>query len=99
MDRILAIDPGNIDSGFALYDADGNRVMESGVILNRHMFALLTRLQQMSPILAIEMMRARGMPASNEAFETLVWVGRFQQAWYDPAGVVLAYRADVKLHI
>lgn len=97
--RVLAIDPGNTQSGFVLYDAYDKRVMEAGILTNADMLATLGRMRQFNPILAIEMMRARGMPASNEAFETLVWLGRFQQAWYDPEGVVLAYRADVKLHI
>jgi len=93
--RILAIDPGNADSGWVIYD--GSKVHECGVYANMDM---LRAVQLMGvDVLAIEMMRARGMPVSNDEMETLVWIGRFQQAWCAPDEVLFAYRQEVKLHL
>lgn len=103
---ILAIDPGNTESGWVLFD--GERVQRTAVSPNH---GLLRELMDTRPgatfrsrfphacTLAIEMMRARGMPTSNDEFETLVWIGRFQQAWHDPEAVRLVYRADVKMQV
>jgi hypothetical protein len=99
LSTILAIDPGTTESGWCLFD--GARVLDSGVHGNP---ALLSRLWDSRFLaepgtLAIEMMRARGMPVSNDEMRTLVWIGRFQQAWCDPEAVRLVYRGDVKMHV
>lgn len=52
-----------------------------------------------SDILAIEMVASYGMPVGREVFETVRWIGRFQQAWSEPEAVKLVYRQDVKLHL
>lgn len=93
---IFAIDPGSVQSGWVHYE-DG-RVLACGVDENE---ALLLKLldARMSDELVIEMMKARGMPVSNDEMRTLVWIGRFQQQWHKPSSVRLVYRADVKLHI
>lgn len=93
--RILAIDPGTTESGYCLFD--GGRVFESGVLSNIDM---LTRVQQWPAAhLAIEMIASYGMPVGHEVFETVRWIGRFQQAWRDPEAVRFVYRQDVKLHL
>jgi hypothetical protein len=51
------------------------------------------------PQLAIEMIASYGMAVGREVFETCVWIGRFMQAWHEPAAVRLVYRRDVKLHL
>lgn len=92
---ILAIDPGTTQSGYCLYHA--GRVVESGVLPNDD---LLLRMRAMrGPRLAIEMIASYGMAVGREVFETCVWIGRFQQAWHEPAAVELVYRKDVKLHL
>jgi hypothetical protein len=50
-------------------------------------------------IFAIEMVASYGMPVGREVFETVRWIGRFQQAWRDPETVRFVYRKDVKLHL
>lgn len=96
MSTILAIDPGTTQSGWVLYD--GERVHSSGVEGND---AMLQRVQhwQSEVTLAIEMVASYGMPVGREVFETVVWIGRFQQAWHDPEAVQMVYRRDVKLHL
>jgi hypothetical protein len=92
---ILAIDPGTAQSGYCIYE--GGRVRESGVLPNAEM---LTRVQQWpTSRLCIEMIASYGMAVGREVFETCVWIGRFQQAWREPAAVELVYRKDVKLHL
>lgn len=93
---IFAIDPGTTQSGWVLYD--GARVVDAGVAPN-HDVLRWVQAGQGAAVLTIEMMKARGMPTSNDEFRTLVWVGRFMQAWRDPEAVHLVYRNEVKLHI
>lgn len=93
---ILAIDPGPVQSGWALY-GDG-RVIASGTRSNH---ALLVDLRHDEPTanLAIEMIASYGMPVGREVFETVWWIGRFTQAWPRPEEVRLIYRRDVKLEL
>ena len=94
--KLFAIDPGTNQSGWVLYD--GGSVIDSGVHDN-HDVLRWVQAGQSADVLAIEMMKARGMPTSNDEFKTLVWIGRYQQAWREPESVHLVYRQDVKLHI
>jgi hypothetical protein len=49
--------------------------------------------------LAIEMFASQGMPVGQTTFDTVRWIGRFQQAWRYPDAVRLIYRHQVKMHI
>lgn len=95
---ILAIDPGNTESGWVLFT--GRAVHSCGVMPNDE---LLQRLRGdwrvLGDALAIEMIASYGMPVGREVFQTCVWIGRFQQAWQAPELVRLVYRRDVKLHL
>ena len=96
---ILAIDPGNEKSGWCLLK-DNGEPHDSGVFQNNEMLDVVWGVHHAkNTVLAIEMMKARGMPMSNAAMETLVWVGRFKQAWHTPNAVRLVYRFDIKMHI
>lgn len=97
MSAILAIDPGPAQSGYvALLDGT---VRASGIAPNADILSMLPEYAEANYVLAVEMMRARGMPVSNEEMRTLVWIGRFQQAWRDPEAVRLVYRGDVKMFV
>jgi hypothetical protein len=93
---IFAIDPGTTQSGWVLFD--GAKVVDSGVHDN-HDLLRWVQAGQGADTIAIEMMQARGMPFSNDEMRTLVWVGRFQQAWRAPDEVRLVFRKDVKMHV
>jgi len=94
---ILAIDPGTDQSGYVLF-CDG-RVVDSGVLPNPEMLAMLADLPLDSTTIAIEMIASYGMPVGREVFETCVWIGRFVQVSPKPDSVKLIYRRDVKLHL
>lgn len=104
--RIFALDPGNMDTGWVIYDAAARRVVECGNTPNQELLRKVQTQWSVSlergepvPSLVSEMMRARGMPTSNDEMETLVWIGRFKQAWHRPDEVRLVYRQDAKLHV
>lgn len=91
---ILAIDPGNTQSGWCLFD--GQRVHDSGVLDNDEMLAKVVT--HRDKLLAIEMIASYGMPVGREVFETCVWIGRFVQA-HRPNCWQLVYRKDVKMYL
>lgn len=103
--RILAIDPGTEESGYCVF-ADG-RVVVCGTASNDTLVRMLP--MQLAPghegdgfhcdTLAIEMVASYGMAVGKDVFETVRWIGRFQQAWPNPDAVRLVYRADVKMHL
>lgn len=96
---ILAIDPGTTESGWVIYDE--GYVFGSGVMPNEQLLARILG-GSFAPLptrLAIEMIASYGMPVGREVFETVVWIGRFQQAWPWPEEVLCVYRKDVKMHL
>ncbi len=96
---ILAIDPGTEQSGWCAFD--GEHVNASGVMENPELLTCLQRPQFSlnGYRLAIEMVASYGMPVGREVFETVRWIGRFQQAWHAPDEVTLVYRKDIKLQL
>lgn len=95
LNLIFAIDPGTDISGWCLFD--GKRVHDSGVADNHDVLRWVQ--ESYAGVLAIEMVASYGMPVGRETFETVRWIGRFQQAWTLPESVELVYRKDVKLHL
>ncbi|RRD03204.1 hypothetical protein EII34_14955 [Arachnia propionica] len=99
--RILAIDPGNEHSAYAVIDADTCYPVEIGKVANqplRQHLANGTRFAEAHG--AIEMVASYGMPVGREVFETCVWIGRFVEVLAQRTGrePTLVYRRDVKLH-
>jgi hypothetical protein len=97
--RILAIDPGTDKSGWCEYDTAGV-VNGSGVMDNIDLLRGV-RYGMTPDVLAIEMVASYGMPVGREVFETVLWTGRFFEAWDREYGEAptLVYRKDVKLHL
>lgn len=81
MGEILAIDPGNAQSGYVLVEHDGDeirRVLEVGKIDNIDVFRVLrTSISPDGVDVAIEMIAGMGMPVGQEVFDTCFWIGRF----------------------
>ena len=77
MGTILAIDPGNMESGYVLVEHDGKeirKVLDVGKVPNGEMYSVFFSTYDH---LAIEMVAGMGMPVGQEVFDTCFWVGRF----------------------
>lgn len=78
MGKILAIDPGNIKSGYVLaeYDErDITRVLRVGKLENHEIMQIIAESEKIDFV--IEMIAGMGMTVGKEVFDTCVWIGRF----------------------
>lgn len=91
--RVLALDPGTVETAFVLWD--GRRVLEAEHWPNADIRQVL--LGREYDLVACEMIASYGMAVGREVFETCVWIGRFLEIAREP--VQLVYRKDVKLHL
>lgn len=103
--RILAIDPGNEESGYAVIESSDCRPLAIGKKEN-HTFRAMIGDGQFSNIdtVSIEMIGhyGKGMPAGKTVFDTCIWIGRFLELFdVGPVGpgVELVLRATIKAHI
>jgi hypothetical protein len=98
MTLILAIDPGNEESGWCVIDADTCRPIDFGKTPNENLRASLQAgtFDDVDRV-AIEMIASYGMAVGREVFETCVWIGRYLEI-VGPHATDLVYRRDVKLH-
>lgn len=95
--RILAIDPGNIESGYALIDVTTRQPLLVGKWANEDLrTALIEGHFGDLDAVVIEMIASYGMAVGAEVFSTCVWIGRFVEVAPIPAELV--YRREVKLH-
>jgi hypothetical protein len=97
--RVLAIDPGNEESAWVIWD--GQTILSKGKDINER---LLERIVTSFPYdgidyVVIEMVASYGMAVGQTVFDTCVWIGGFQQAakarGYDTR---LLFRKDVKMY-
>lgn len=103
---ILAIDPGTEQSGWVLY-YPGGAVHDADVWSNEQILTALHRCTMSggsgpfahATVFALEVIRARGEPTSNAAYDTLIWCGRFIEAWRTPKDVMRIDRAHVKIFV
>lgn len=93
--RLLAIDPGSTESAWLRLN-DG-QVASSAKVANDELLEALRdrRLTGSVDVVVVEWTAPRGMPASQELFETLWWAGRFAEAAY-PVPVDRINRLEVK---
>jgi hypothetical protein len=95
---ILAIDPGTEKSAFVVWDTEQRKVLDKGIIPNSMM--LISCSCGDYDVLSIEMIASYGMPVGKEVFETVRWIGKYEQcaANYKKAAARLVYRKDIKIH-
>ena len=95
---ILAIDPGNIESGYVILDKD-LRPIEIGKIKNEELKYILELPSTKETIkyYAIEMIASYGMGVGQSVFETCVWIGRFIEVIGDNYKYI--YRKDEKMNL
>lgn len=103
MSSIFAVDPGNTESAFVLFDPRTRVVLDKATMTNADM---LTRIDTCARHHAaahgvIEMVASYGMAVGAEVFETVYWIGRFAERWDRMFGREAArvFRRDVKLHL
>ena len=96
--KILAIDPGNIESGYALIEMPDFKLIRFGKVKNEELLEMLSREEEFDFYFkaAIEMVASYGMAVGKSVFDTCVWIGRFVQA-LDGATVDFVYRKDEKM--
>lgn len=79
--KILAIDPGNIKSGYVIAEYDENditRILRVGKVENAEMMQIISEVAESAEMdFAIEMIAGMGMTVGKEVFDTCVWIGRF----------------------
>lgn len=104
MTKLLAIDPGNVESAAVLFDLATHRPTWWVKEPNSYLLARLRTHHQLdvpplegAETLAVEMIASYGMAVGREVFDTCVWIGRFIEAWRGPNRLV--YRPEVKLHL
>lgn len=103
---ILAIDPGNIASGWALIDAGTRDPLDHGKDdndeLRRMILAGSERVS--ADLVVIEMVGhyGTGMAAGKTVFDTCLWIGRFAEAvrgnWWPYTEPTLVLRPTIKTH-
>lgn len=98
MSLILAIDPGNIVTGWCVFDVGNHRLLAKGVSSNQEVLSVVLEASVAGiKHLAIEGMVSYGARVGAETFETCIWIGQFLQAWPGQEPAELVYRPDVKL--
>ena len=98
--KLLAIDPGTVQSGYVVWDNVAHRVLSSGIEQNERLLESLTT--AMVDSLAIEMIKGMGMAVGQEVFETCTWIGKFEDRWdrnHAREGRVRISRHDVKMYL
>ncbi len=101
---LLAIDPGNVQSGWVFVRLNGGglppEVVDKGITPNGELLPVVRQLTKLPHVYSvIEMIASYGMPVGATVFETCVWIGRFIQASKCPEDVTLMYRKEVKMHL
>ena len=93
--RVLALDPGDTQTGYCFIDAETLRPIRFGKEDNQSVL-LLVQLEAYD-LLVSERVASYGMAVGRSVFETCEWVGRYTQASHAP--VVYIYRQEEKIHI
>ena len=106
MGTILAIDPGNIESGYVLVEHDGKeirKVLNVGKIPNEKLGEKMAADFPLTSNFAIEMVQGMGQTVGQEVFDTCVWIGRFWEiALFAGVGIMdrqKIYRREEKLYL
>ena len=94
---ILALDPGNTQTGYAVLEMPEFRLIKFGKTDNPPLLTLVANSDILYDVdaVAIEMIDSFGMAVGREVFETCVWIGRFHQA-SDHPNTHYVYRKEEK---
>lgn len=103
----LGLDPGPLESAYVLLAEDGKTILAHEDLVNDGMIEYISNsfplFQEMGGMeIACEMVQhyGSGMPVGAEIFQTVLWVGRFQQKAAEiGAPFFLIFRPHVKQHL
>lgn len=98
--RILAIDTGSRETGYAILEMPNFKLYEFGKVNNDKLVGQLEK-NDFSidfDVVALEMVASYGLAVGKDVFETCVWIGRFKQALKDCKAEYI-YRKDEKMTI
>lgn len=97
---ILAIDPGNVESGYVVLNNDLS-IEQFGKIDNYELLEMINCSDfNRCDHVVIEMIASYGMAVGATVFETCVWIGRFKQALsLDFSTIRYIYRKDEKINL
>lgn len=97
--NILAIDPGNKQSAYAVIEMPEFKLLDFGKIENEKLLENLEYwfyTDSFIDAIAIEMIASYGMSVGKDIFETCVWIGRFVQA-LQGEDITYIYRKEEKM--
>lgn len=82
MTRILALDPGSSETGWAIIDSDRPRRVDGGEMTNLEVLEALRGGTTEADVVLIEFPGAWGITAATavQVMETIWWIGRFTEA-------------------
>ena len=90
---ILAIDPGQHESGFVEYDTDLCKILDLGIPKNEEMLQKIIACGRKP---AVEYPSPRGQPMYTQIVDTIAWIGRFIQVT-PTKSIYKIDRKDVKM--
>lgn len=96
--RIMAIDPGNIESAYVIMD--GYKPVSFEKVRNEDLLFYLRQIDQLPnppERTVIEKVASYGMAVGKEIFDTCIWIGRFTEASF--AEVDYIYRMEEKKNL
>lgn len=99
--KVIAIDPGNIQSALCIIDVETLKPVEFVKADNTKIKKILLTKAREDYFVAIEMIASYGMPVGKDVFDTAVWIGRFFEIarLKTTADPTLVYRMEEKNHI
>jgi hypothetical protein len=99
--RLLAIDPGNLESALLVYETDTGQPQEWVKCPNEEALELVATWE--AEAMAVEMIASYGMAVGASVFATCVWIGRFVERWNVEARArtepELVFRSEAKMHL
>lgn len=95
--NILAIDPGNEESAFVIWDTERKRCINKGKIKNIDMLDIISNSNYKEA--CIEMISSYGMPIGQTTIDSCVWIGIFKNEIENTGKkAYLIFRQSVKMH-
>jgi hypothetical protein len=98
MSLILAIDPGNFESGYVMVDRESLRPVAWGLADNEELIEIFKASSEEDMEIVIEMIGSYGMAVGKTTFDTVVYIGRlynlFKEKGFDP---ILITRFNIKM--